>query len=158
MLKLYHKFVSRPSVGGLSFPEYVIYRGEQVLYCFLSKVGFLTFLSCTSSLTKYIGHPSYLTCVAGISRVLDHLLDPEARGFGWGRNCHCALKLALEHFPSNAVFSSGWHRHCDSWLWYWREVSPLWVWGLTAFAPALIRRFSLQWLFSLLSVSLQCRI
>ena len=26
----HHSVVGRPSVGGLSFPEYVIYRGEQV--------------------------------------------------------------------------------------------------------------------------------
>ena len=27
----HHSVVGRPSVGGLSFPEYVIYRGEQVM-------------------------------------------------------------------------------------------------------------------------------
>ena len=27
----HHSVVGRPSVGGLSFPEYVIYRGEQVV-------------------------------------------------------------------------------------------------------------------------------
>ena len=158
MLKLYHKFFSRPSVGGLSFPEYVIYRGEQVLYCFLSKVGFLTFLSCTASLTKYIGL-SFLSSLC--CRHIQSTWSPT-----WSRSPRVRLReklplcpeVALEHFPSNAVFSSGPHRHCDSWLWYWREVSPLWVWGLTAFALALMRRFSLQWLFSLLSVSLQCRI
>ena len=26
----HHSVVGRPSVGGLSFPEYVVYRGEQV--------------------------------------------------------------------------------------------------------------------------------
>ena len=28
----HHSVVGRPSVGGLSFPEYVIYRGEQVTH------------------------------------------------------------------------------------------------------------------------------
>ena len=28
----HHSVVGRPSVGGLSFPEYVIYRGEQVTW------------------------------------------------------------------------------------------------------------------------------
>lgn len=27
----HHSVVGRPSVGGLSFPEYVVYRGEQVI-------------------------------------------------------------------------------------------------------------------------------
>ena len=33
----HHSVVGRPSVGGLSFPEYVIYRGEQVMNT--SKIG-----------------------------------------------------------------------------------------------------------------------
>ena len=28
----HHSVVGRPSVGGLSFPEYVVYRGEQVIF------------------------------------------------------------------------------------------------------------------------------
>ena len=27
----HHSVVGRPSVGGLSYPEYVVYRGEQVI-------------------------------------------------------------------------------------------------------------------------------
>ena len=33
----HHSVVGRPSVGGLSFPEYVVYRGEQVKLIYLSK-------------------------------------------------------------------------------------------------------------------------
>ena len=33
----HHSVVGRPSVGGLSFPEYVVYRGEQVKLIHLSK-------------------------------------------------------------------------------------------------------------------------
>ena len=29
----HHSVVGRPSVGGLAYPEYVVYRGEQVEYC-----------------------------------------------------------------------------------------------------------------------------
>jgi hypothetical protein len=32
----HHSVVGRPSVGGLSFPEYVVYRGEQVTPSFFS--------------------------------------------------------------------------------------------------------------------------
>ena len=32
----HHSVVGRPSVGGLSFPEYVVYRGEQVTILFLN--------------------------------------------------------------------------------------------------------------------------
>ena len=31
----HHSVVGRPSVGGLSFPEYVVYRGEQVKQQFI---------------------------------------------------------------------------------------------------------------------------
>ena len=31
----HHSVVGRPSVGGLSFPEYVVYRGEQVIIAIL---------------------------------------------------------------------------------------------------------------------------
>ena len=61
----------------------------------------------------------YLAYVSGIPRVLDHLLDPEARGFSWGWTCHCALNSALDHSnPTSLSFS---HRRCDSWLWYWHH-------------------------------------
>lgn len=34
----HHSIVGRPSTGGLTYPEYVVYRGEQViaisLFCF----------------------------------------------------------------------------------------------------------------------------
>ena len=29
----HHSVIGRPSVGGLAYPEYVIYRGEQVQHC-----------------------------------------------------------------------------------------------------------------------------
>lgn len=32
----HHSVMGRPSYGGLSFPEYVIYRGEQVRYLIFS--------------------------------------------------------------------------------------------------------------------------
>ena len=85
-----------------------------MFYFFLSKSWLLLFLNVASLLAKVKlrpvhRHPSYLPHVTGIPRVLDHLLDPEARGFSWRRNCHCALNLAPNHFPSLS-FS---HRHCD---------------------------------------------
>lgn len=30
----HHSVIGRPSAGGLHFPEYVVYRGEQVFYLF----------------------------------------------------------------------------------------------------------------------------
>lgn len=46
----HHSVVGRPSVGGLSFPEYVVYRGEQVrvvIYCFTSFLTFCYSISIT---------------------------------------------------------------------------------------------------------------
>lgn len=33
----HHSVMGRPSAGGLNFPEYVVYRGEQVRICIKTK-------------------------------------------------------------------------------------------------------------------------
>ena len=58
----HHSVVGRPSVGGLSFPEYVIYRGEQV------RGGGRVLISTMSPLQAY---PEYLVTYL--------IVKPEAR-------------------------------------------------------------------------------
>ena len=120
-----------------------------MFYFFLSKSWLLLFLNVASLLAKVKlrpvhRHPSYLPHVTGIPRVLDHLLDPEARGFNWRRNCHCALNLAPYPFPSLS-FSHVTVIYMALILTP-SELFLLWVWGLKAFT--LKRQFSVQWLFS----------
>lgn len=31
----HHSVIGKPNAGGLSYPEYVVYRGEQVIICLL---------------------------------------------------------------------------------------------------------------------------
>ena len=62
----HHSVVGRPSVGGLSFPEYVVYRGEQVRQWHYTGVGQLI----TSSLLLQ-AYPEYLVTYL--------IVKPEAR-------------------------------------------------------------------------------
>ena len=57
----HHSVVGRPSVGGLSFPEYVIYRGEQVQ---IMLQIFVTNLKST---------------FLGLSRIFSNVFDSQAR-------------------------------------------------------------------------------
>ena len=65
----HHSVVGRPSVGGLSFPEYVVYRGEQVIVKDL-----ISILKCQQN--KYL---SLFFLLAGLPRVLDLLSDYQTR-------------------------------------------------------------------------------
>lgn len=69
----HHSVIGRPSAGGLSYPEYVIYRGEQVCSCcvildiipissckFLSNNGEFVLYSNVLVLVKYSYHSHHL--------------------------------------------------------------------------------------------------
>ena len=59
----HHSVVGRPSVGGLAYPEYVVYRGEQV-----------------SEFTKKFGRKcfsNFFFFSAGLPRILDMLSNHE---------------------------------------------------------------------------------
>ena len=94
----HHSVIGRPSTGGLNYPEYVIYRGEQVrdggLYIQLSvdciSYSYIAILEPRFSTSVCVQYPNPLpspvhslhlytpfTCT-GISRVPDHLPDREA--------------------------------------------------------------------------------
>ena len=51
----HHSVVGRPSVGGLSFPEYVVYRGEQVQPPFTSFDDFFSLPTANFSLAGLPG-------------------------------------------------------------------------------------------------------
>ena len=61
----HHSVVGRPSVGGLSFPEYVIYRGEQVQIINV----LINLIYITTSLSQ--AYPEYLVTYL--------IVKPEAR-------------------------------------------------------------------------------
>lgn len=44
----HHSVIGRPSAGGLHFPEYVVYRGEQVIITLnlISKLFFILSIIC----------------------------------------------------------------------------------------------------------------
>lgn len=70
----HHSVIGRPSAGGLHFPEYVVYRGEQV-----SPILFSTHRNCDRIHIFPIHFP-------GISRVFGDISNCEARGqFQWQR-------------------------------------------------------------------------
>lgn len=56
----HHSVVGRPSVGGLSFPEYVVYRGEQVQPPFTSFDDF--FFRYQPPIFPLQAYPEYLIC------------------------------------------------------------------------------------------------
>lgn len=68
----HHSVIGRPSAGGLHFPEYVVYRGEQVR---LSK-----------SNSTHLSNANVVCVMSlGISRVLGHLSNCETRRHEWQR-------------------------------------------------------------------------
>lgn len=46
----HHSVIGRPSVGGLFYPEYVVYRGEQVR--FINWINFTSFINHTLKSNK----------------------------------------------------------------------------------------------------------
>ena len=69
----HHSVIGRPSVGGLAYPEYVIYRGEQVKFCLTEPLtNFCKFYVFCVHVIKVI---IVDTCcfAAGLSRVPDHI-------------------------------------------------------------------------------------
>lgn len=71
----HHSVIGRPSAGGLHFPEYVVYRGEQV--------GQRHSVPCTSLRSFcpiFIHRLCFIRRRAGISRVLGNVFDRQARG------------------------------------------------------------------------------
>ena len=64
----HHSVVGRPSVGGLSFPEYVVYRGEQVKHQFIHTAP------------KWTNNIHIHHLFSGLPGVFDLLPDCETRG------------------------------------------------------------------------------
>lgn len=64
----HHSVIGRPSAGGLHFPEYVVYRGEQVRLIIPRTVQSISTLTNTS-----------LRLHSGIPRILGHLSNCQAR-------------------------------------------------------------------------------
>lgn len=72
----HHSIVGRPSTGGLTYPEYVVYRGEQViaisLFCFWLEILF------------HFGFVFFLHDVIGLSGIFNIIPDcPSARRAHW---------------------------------------------------------------------------
>lgn len=49
----HHSVMGTPSVGGLNFSEYVVYRGEQVNYV-MNNIHFISLLLVNKCITMYI--------------------------------------------------------------------------------------------------------
>lgn len=66
----HHSIVGRPSTGGLTYPEYVVYRGEQVCQKFVSNF----------CLAFRLSDETFSNDDTGLSGILDHIPDsPSAR-------------------------------------------------------------------------------
>ena len=50
----HHSVIGRPSVGGLSFPEYVVYRGEQVGALYAIHAVFMNICFCDLMLNIHV--------------------------------------------------------------------------------------------------------
>lgn len=69
----HHSVIGRPSAGGLHFPEYVVYRGEQV--CKLNLIRLLNDQLLTNVFNCF--YP-------GVSRIFGHISNNETRRqFQW---------------------------------------------------------------------------
>lgn len=80
----HHSVMGRPSTGGLNFPECVVYRGEQVgilcykLALFSQKLIYDVDVATLYNIKMKRRNLNFL-CFTGVSRVLDHVSNCEAR-------------------------------------------------------------------------------
>ena len=67
----HHSVVGRPSVGGLAYPEYVVYRGEQV------KIFIFIYLINSKDLFDWSHNPSHSTLYPDVLKIKTIIVEKQ---------------------------------------------------------------------------------